>query len=224
MNVYRKLVYILFLIGLLLTLVASLSAPLTNAYYLYVLLFLLFYWQRGRLYQLLGQRAKSKLLHFAGYLLVSLLWALFLVMTRWQPAFGNRLWQSYIVELGFYLPYFIFWYLLQSRKFFSYKEIFTLAGLSRILFEGTITRSLYVPLALASTHGVAIALIAFILKVIATFYIFGMLTLIPLLVFIREGDNKDKGYKAYLLGLGTGFAAAVVFIGWVLVLKYATGT
>lgn len=214
----KKILFGAFVIGLAGTFFTSLSMPQTNSYYLYVVLFVIVYKLRIRLHRFTTQpHTAGRLISFV---IFSAVWSLLLILFRGNPAYIGSILKSFLLETIFYLPYFLIWYYLIRLIPFTNLEVFYLAGLGRVLFEGVVTRSLYGPLFLSVNLGAATATVVFILNIITTFTLFGMLTMLPLAI-IYPDRNQDQRHsiRQYIVGLIPGFISGLIFALWTEVLE-----
>lgn len=198
-----------FLVGL--TFLFSLSAATTNALYLFLLFFVLFCWQKHRL-QNLFLRLTKRLSPFLTYLLVATLWAVILEFTLGRFAFHTQPIMSFLIFIGFYLPYFAIWYKLISRFKFNFLEVFYLAGVSGILFGLVITKQILAPFAIHAN--LKIAFLAFGARMMATLSIYGVLISLPYLLLLKKETSSEKPLKHYLLATTTTFLILPVFLIW----------
>ncbi|MBL7150696.1 hypothetical protein ISS86_02090 [Candidatus Microgenomates bacterium] len=212
----KKILKILATFLFALTFLFSFSAATTNTLYLFLLLFALFYWQKKRLQKLLA-RLPKKISHFFAYLIVAVFWAVIFEITLGQFAFHPRPVISFIISLGFYLPFFVIWYKLISRFRFSLIEVFYLSGLSGILFGLLITKQLWAPFAIYSN--IKITLIAFFGRIVATLITYACLTSLPALLLFEKYELVERPFKQSLLALIITILALPFFLIWIVLLK-----
>ena len=212
----KKILKVLAALLFILTFLFSFSAATTNTLYLFLLLFALFYWQKKRLRKLLA-RLPKKISHFVAYLIIAIFWAAIFEITLAQFAFHPRPVISFIISLGFYLPFVIIWYKLISRFKFSLIEVFYLSGLSGILFGLLITKQIWAPFAIYSN--IKITLIAFFGRIIVTLITYGCLTSLPAWLLFEKYELIKRPFKQSLLALITTILALPFFLIWTMLLK-----
>lgn len=201
----------------LITLIISLSFPVSNSIYLYLFVFALLYWQRKRMQNFTGRvdNLRTKALVF---LLIGWFGAVFLEFNLSSLPFSPRPLANIFIGAGYYLPYFILWLILLKRYRFNFLEVFYLSGLSKLLIDALVTQKLFA--SFTSTSGPGLAVVSVILQIIATVAVMGALTTLPMLLLATEQNSKhEKPLKQYLLGLTPGLVSIGTFILWVTILK-----
>jgi len=152
------------------------------------------------------------------FILIGWLVAVLLGLILGIPPFYPKPIANYLVGLGFYLPYFAFWWVVVKRYQFTLLEVFYLGGLGRLIFDFLITRKILT--AAAVTTSTLAAFLVVIIQSLLTLLVFGALTTLPALL-LKASANKShhKPLTQYLAGLTPHFLAAGVFIVWTIILK-----
>lgn len=210
-NCKGKILKVLIWVLVSLTVFFSLSVPQASNLYFFLLLFILAYWQKHRLRKLLIRPTRSVSPFFI-FLLVTTFWAAILELTLARFVFHPNPIISFIISLGFYLPYFAIWYKLISRFKFSFLEVFYLSGLSGVLFGLIITKQILIPFAIHTN--LKIALLAFGGRIMATLVIWSALTALPSLLLVDRDELLEKPLKAYLFAIISTVLALPFFLIW----------
>lgn len=202
---------------ILVTFLLSISFPNQNSLYLYLLIFSLIHWQRGRLLKL-DKITKGEKSAVAICLLTGWFWAILLEFCLGRLSFHPRPLMNFLVGAGFYLPYFAIWLKLVKKYQFTFFEIFYLSGLAGLIFDALITRKLFIPL--ATYQNPTIAFIAIFARAIASVTLFGILTTLPYLYLTTDQKAADqKPLKEYLVGMTPIFFATGALLLWIAFIK-----
>jgi len=208
----NKIFKIFAIIFYLITLFLSLSFPAHNVIYIYLFLFAILYWQKEKIRSVFISAKGSKKLFI--FLFISIIWAIFLNIFLAVLPFNPNPLINTLISFGFYIPYFLFWYLLFKRGIFSYLNVFYLSGLSGVIFDLFFTHKTVQTVALQGYDSMVLALIAFTARLIIVFTIYGVLTILPYSLVFAPPKMKRKGVMVYFLALVLPIATLPFFLIW----------
>lgn len=196
------LFFLLSLIGL-----SSLFLVKNNYLYLFILIFLLLYWQKVRVREILANYF-SPPSSFPLFLALGMVGVLLFQVFSGSPRFYQRPILTLLVSLVFYLPYFFLWYKIFQRGKISLLGAFFLAGLGGVIIFGLIFGRLTTTVSTAPTlvGGLFYAL----LKASGILTVVGVLTSFPFL-FFSDGEIAPLAGKVEKKD-NTGFGLIEVLI------------